>query len=290
MALAWRAGLKALSLRENSFFREPLLAPRVDPILVALAAALIFLVAFLYSNLGMGGGQLYVPILLTFVSPFKELVVPMSLTFTVATALPATWNHFRKGLVAGRLAAILLGGALVGAVLGALFTLAISRELFLAFFSAILVAVGAKMLADWLGKLETIERDDDTKRTPPRLAVSSVATLSSGFLAGSMGIGGGLANVPILVYLLGRRTRLAIGTSTLLIVPIATVGFLSYLAFEGLADLDYGLLALFWPLVLVGSFLGSRWGLAKLRSRSVALAFILVLFVAAGKLLFDLLA
>ncbi|MFQ6012754.1 MAG: sulfite exporter TauE/SafE family protein [Thermoplasmata archaeon] len=261
----------------------------MDPLILALVAFLVFSVAFIYSNLGLGGGTLYVPILLTFVTPFRELAVPMSLALTLATALPATFNHYQKDLVRARLALILVGGALAGAILGALFTLNTSREVFLAFFSLILVVVAGKMLRDWLGHAETIEHDDDTKMTGSRLGLSSTATLSSGFLAGSLGIGGGVANVPIMVYGLGRRTRLAIGTSTLMIVPTSIVGFLSYLYFEGLATLDVGLTAFLWVLVLVGSYLGSYWGLRKLRSRSVALVFILVLFVAAAKLLADLL-
>ncbi len=260
----------------------------MDLLTLTVVSILVFVVAFVYSNLGLGGGTLYVPILLSFVTPFKEVAVPMSLAFTLATALPATFNHYRKNLVHTRLALILVGGALIGAVLGALFTLAITREIFLLFFSTILVVVGGKMLWDWRGHAETLERDDDSKMTRPRLGISSSATLSSGFLSGSLGIGGGVANVPILVYGLGRRTRLAIGTSTLMIVPTSIVGVLSYLYFEGLATVDVGLTAFLWVLVLVGSFLGSYWGLRKLRSRSVALIFIVVLFVAAVKLLTDL--
>ncbi len=211
----------------------------------------------------------------------------MSLAFTVATALSATYNHYQRDLVHGRLAAVLVGGALVGAVVGALFTLASSREVFLAFFSVVLIAVGFKMLHDWARRVETIEEDDDTKMTRPRLAVASSTNLSSGFLAGSLGIGGGVANVPIMVYLLGRRTRLAIGTSTVMIIPISMMGIASYFIFGG-PSLDYAVLAILWPFVLLGSFLGSYWGLQKLKARSVALVFILVLFVAAGKLLTDL--
>ncbi len=259
----------------------------MDPPLLALVALLIFLVAFVYSNLGMGGGHLFVPILLTFVTPLKEVAVPMSLAFTIATAISATYNHYQRKLVSGKLATVLVGGALVGAIVGALFTLASSRALFLAFFSAVLIAVGLKMLRDWLLQVETIERDDESRMTHPRLYMASGATLSSGFLAGSLGIGGGVANVPIMVYLLGRRTRLAIGTSTVMIIPISAVGIASYLIF-GAPSLDYAVLAILWPFVLLGSFLGSHWGLQKLRARSVALVFILVLFVAAGKLLSDL--
>ena len=42
------------------------------------------------------------------------------------------------------------------------------------------------------------------------------------------------------------------------------------------------------PVVFIGAYVGSRWGLARLKTRSVALIFILVLFLAAGKLVFDL--
>ncbi len=259
----------------------------VDPILLGLVALLLFLVAFVYSNLGMGGGHLFVPILLTFVTDLKDVAVPMSLAFTIATAISATYTHRQRNLVNGKLAALLVGGALVGTVIGALFTLKTTREVFLAFFSAVLIAVGLKMFRDWLRRVETIEHDDDDKMTRPRMTAASGATLSSGFLAGSLGIGGGVANVPIMVYLLGRRTRMAIGTSTVMIIPIAIVGIASYIAFGG-PPMDSVTLAILWPFVLLGSFLGSHWGLQKLRARSVALAFILVLFVAAGKLLTDL--
>ncbi|MCJ2531926.1 MAG: sulfite exporter TauE/SafE family protein, partial [Candidatus Thermoplasmatota archaeon] len=117
----------------------------MDLQILTVVSILVFTVAFVYSNLGLGGGTLYVPILLAFVTPFKEVAVPMSLALTLATAMPAAINHYRKNLVHTRLAFILVGGALVGAVLGALFTLAITREIFLLFFSAILVVVGGKM-------------------------------------------------------------------------------------------------------------------------------------------------
>jgi len=124
---------------------------------------------------------------------------------------------------------------------------------------------------------------------------TAVATAGSGFLSGSMGIGGGLLNVPLLLYVLGRKTRKAIGTSSLLIIPTAAVGFAAYLASLALAPSgfawpqDYFLIPILMPIVFVGAYLGSRWGLAKLKTRSVALIFIIVLFIAAAKLVFDLL-
>jgi len=266
----------------------------VDALLLLLQAVLIFGVAFIYSNLGLGGGLLFVPILLSTGVAESSVAVPISLTLTVATAMSSVVNHHRKGLVDFRLGGTLVAGALVGAVLGTLFTLLflVDERAFKAFFTTVIVIFGAYMLWDWLKNARAVDEDDDSKMTPPRKAAVTASTVGSGFLSGSMGIGGGLLNVPLMAYGLGRKTRKAIGTSSLLIIPTAAVGFATYLvdlALRGVSwPADFVLIPVLFPVVFVGAYLGSRWGLRALRTRPVALIFILVLFVAAGKLLVDL--
>ncbi len=266
----------------------------MDALLLLLQAVLIFGVAFIYSNLGLGGGLLFVPILLSTGVAESSVAVPISLTLTVATAMSSVVNHHRKGLVDFRLGGTLVAGALVGAVLGTLFTLLflVDERAFKAFFTTVIVIFGAYMLWDWLKNARAVDEDDDSKMTPPRKAAVTASTVGSGFLSGSMGIGGGLLNVPLMVYGLGRKTRKAIGTSSLLIIPTAAVGFATYLvdlALRGVSwPADFVLIPVLFPVVFVGAYLGSRWGLRALRTRPVALIFILVLFVAAGKLLVDL--
>jgi uncharacterized membrane protein YfcA len=267
----------------------------VDVALLLLQAVLIFAVAFIYSNLGLGGGLLFVPILLSTGVPSKDLAVPVSLTLTIATAASSVINHKRLGLVDFRLGGVLVAGALVGAVIGTLFTLVVLDErTFKAFFASVLLLFGAYMVLDWIRNNRSVDDDNDALLTRPRVGGTAVATGGSGFLSGAMGIGGGLLNVPLLVYVLGRKTRKAIGTSSLLIIPTAAVGFAAYVA--GLAlrpgtswQEAFSLIPILMPVVFVGAYLGSRWGLAKLKTRSVALIFIIVLFVAAVKLLYDLL-
>jgi len=266
----------------------------VDALLLLLQAVLIFGVAFIYSNLGLGGGLLFVPILLSTGVAESSVAVPISLTLTVATAMSSVVNHHRKGLVDFRLGGTLVAGALVGAVLGTLFTLLflVDERAFKAFFTTVIVIFGAYMLWDWLKNARAVDEDDDSKMTPPRKAAVTASTVGSGFLSGSMGIGGGLLNVPLMAYGLGRKTRKAIGTSSLLIIPTAAVGFATYLvdlALRGVSwPADFVLIPVLFPVAFVGAYLGSRWGLRALRTRPVALIFILVLFVAAGKLLVDL--
>ncbi len=266
----------------------------MDALLLLLQAVLIFGVAFIYSNLGLGGGLLFVPILLSTGVAESSVAVPISLTLTVATAMSSVVNHHRKGLVDFRLGGTLVAGALVGAVLGTLFTLLflVDERAFKAFFTTVIVIFGAYMLWDWLKNARAVDEDDDSKMTPPRKAAVTASTVGSGFLSGSMGIGGGLLNVPLMAYGLGRKTRKAIGTSSLLIIPTAAVGFATYLvdlALRGVSwPADFVLIPVLFPVAFVGAYLGSRWGLRALRTRPVALIFILVLFVAAGKLLVDL--
>ncbi len=89
-----------------------------------------------------------------------------------------------------------------------------------------------------------------------------------------------------MVYVLGRNTRLAIGTSSFLIIFTAIFGVANYIYAD--VALDWGLVALTVPFVFAGAYTGSRWGLKHLKTRSVALIFILVLFLAAGKMTVDL--
>jgi uncharacterized membrane protein YfcA len=254
---------------------------------IALLIIMVFAVAFIYSNLGLGGGLLYVPILLSLTLYVKEVVVPISLTFTIATSLSATLNHRRKGLVDFNLALMLLTGALIGAVLGVLFNLNVPKEIFYSVFIAVILLMSSKMLRDWIRETRDEDADDDSKLTRSRKVASSTGTLASGFTSGSLGIGGGLINVPLMEYVLGRGARRAIGTSSLMIIFTGAFGFITYL-FLGTEPIDFNLIFLLWPFVFIGAFVGSRWGLEKLKSRMVALIFIIVIFLAAAKMSIDL--
>src|SRR5438093_2159999 len=74
------------------------------------------------------------------------------------------------------------------------------------------------MVLYWVRNQRSVDEDNDALLTRPRVVGTAASTAGSGFLSGAMGIGGGLLTVPLLVYVLGRKTRKAIGTSSLLII------------------------------------------------------------------------
>ncbi len=264
----------------------------LDPLTVILQILLMFGVAFIYSNLGLGGGLLFVPILLATGVTDPKLAVPISLTLTTMTATSSVVNHHRKGFVDFHIARVLVVGTLFGAFLGTVTTIEfLNKEAFKIVFVLILIGFGSLMARDWMKSTRLVDEDDDSKLNPKRIGETTVAVVGSGFLSGLAGVGGGLLNVPLLIYLLGRKTRTAIGTSSLLIVPTAAFGFSLYVVGRYLVSssftwpAEFILIPILMPFVFVSAFLGSRLGLEKLKTRSISLIFILVIFVAAAQIL-----
>ena len=276
-------------------FNATPLPPRVaDALVLAAIALLVFLVSFTFANVGLGGGGLYVPILLLLWTDVRDrpdaedFIVPVSLALATATAISSTLNHWRKGFVDVKIGRSLVAGAIVGAVLGTTVTLdLLVAATFKVFFATVLFLLACLLLYDW-ARGRKVDEDDASKMTTRRLAVSSAATLASGFFSGSAGVGGGVFNVPIIGYGLGRNTRTAVGTSSLIIIPTAVAGFLIFLARKGVPS-EFSLIPLLFPLTLVGGYLGSRWGLQALRTKSVALLFIGVVFLADALVVLDIL-
>jgi uncharacterized membrane protein YfcA len=117
-----------------------------------------------------------------------------------------------------------------------------------------------------------------TRTTALALAIGSIG----GVLSGLLGVGGGIVMVPGLVLVLGSTQRKAHGTSLAAIIPIGAVGAAVYGIDGGHIDVGFaGALALG---AVVGAPIGVR-ALARIPERALRVAFIAVVFAAAGRLL-----
>jgi len=260
-----------------------------DTILVVMM--LTGVVAFLYSNLGLGGGQFYVPIMVLFFGGIGGLamkeIVPLSLCFAFFTMLSAVYSHNKKGLVDFRLGLLLAAGGLVGVAIGVTFTASTDEQFVKAAFAAFLVIVATRMLYDqYKAKNEgcVSECELTFKR---RLAGIGVSVLT-GVLVGSFGIGGGVVSVPLIVYVFKFDTRKAIGTSALMGAILTPAALLAY-AFKDGITIHYDLALVLTPVVFVLALIGSTWGLARLKTRSVRTIFTLGVYLAAFVMVYSLL-
>lgn len=253
-----------------------------------LVAALAAVVAFFYSNLGLGGGQLYVPIMdLFFLSLAMKEIVPLSLCFAFATMASATYSHSRKRLVDFRLGAMLAAGGMVGVAIGVLFTTSVDETYVKIGFASLLLIVATKMMHD-LYRSRDGEGRTEVDRSANRILAGVGVSVLTGFLIGSFGIGGGVVSVPLIIYVFRFDARKAIGTSALMGAILTPAAFAAYALREGVT-IHYDLAIALTPIVLVMAVIGSTWGLKKLRTKSVRTIFVGGVYLAACEMVYSLL-
>lgn len=246
----------------------------------ALVAALLFLVAAGYANVGLGGGLLYFPILSFFYPRWgPATVVAMTLLFSMATLASSWWAHRRARHVRAGLALAVAVPMAAAAFVGARFTAGAAAPFVKGAFACVLLAISVKMALDLRagrGPREASGRPASARS----LAVLAAAGAIAGLLSGSVGIGGGVVMVPVFVYAVGLATREAVGTASLALLVTAATGLATYLGVHRV-ELPRGPAVFFLAAALAGGSVGSRLGLRALRARHVRAAFVAALAVAA---------
>ena len=192
--------------------------PRRWAVLAAVGAA----GGVLSGLLGVGGGLLMVPLLITLAGMDHRKASATSLVAIAPAALAGSINYLARGQADLRLAAIVTVGGMAGSWLGASLLrrtpVGVLRWLFIGF----LLLVATRML------LVEPTRAADLALDGPAMAMLLGVGVLMGLTAGMFGVGGGVVVVPALV-LLGVSDLLARGVSLLVIVPTASVGTLSNL-------------------------------------------------------------
>ncbi len=266
--------------------------------IVIILLILMFFVSFLYSNIGLGGGTLYVPIMVFIAVSMDRLeIIPVSLFLSFMTQLPAVYTHYKKGLVRFKLGFLLMLATIPGVIIGVLLGIRTEDVLAYSAFAVLLFVAAIKMAYDIYNKrFDNLSTKDKEYSNLKLLGVFAIS-ISTGIVAAFFGVGGGIITVPVLIYILGLYPRRAIGTSAFMIIFTSLIGFICYgllsydpLGLSGLAlrevpPIPYDLALVLGVSVLVGAYLGSSWGLKELKTKSVQIIFVLVIFVVGVQLL-----
>ena len=254
-------------------------------------AILVAIVAFFYSNLGLGGGQLYVPIM-DFLLPVSFLmkdIIPLSLAFAFVTMTSSTYTHSRKRLVHFRIGLQLAVAGLVGVAGGVLFTSLLPDQVVKGAFATMLVIVATKMMYDVYKSRKDYTSCPTEFSLRCRLTGMGVSILT-GFLVGSFGIGGGVVSVPLIIYVFKFEPRMAIGTSALMGAILTPAALFAYWLNSGSGvSIHWPIAVALAPVVLVFAVLGSTWGLARLKTKSVKTIFVCGVYLAAAEMIYSLL-
>ena len=245
----------------------------MDPLF--LAPPIFLIIAFVFSMLGMGGSQLYIPLLFWLGMDFKSQAIPLGMLLNVVSSFSAAVTYARNKLIDWRIAIPFGAAVVVLAPLGAWVNISLPPKPIILIFALFTAAAATLMLSGWKPK-----RTGLSSRQRILLGVSAGSVL--GFFAGLIGRGGGSFVVPLL-YISGLDPKAAVATSAVIVSFSGSSSFLSHLLMAAKADW------LIWTLcllaVLVGSQLGSRFMVRKLKPKSVKLVFGIVLLGVAALLI-----
>ena len=233
-----------------------------------ILAGIGFVVGILGGFFGVGGGFIAGPLMIWAGVPIN-FVVGTDLAHMTGKSIVAARRHRALGNVDLRLALFMVIGTIPGIELGAqllehLKVLGNIEHVVGYSYVAILTAIGLFTGWESLRALRMKRTDQleakgvsDVKelsvaarllRLPPliRLPVSGVREVSiwavivvgmlTGFLAGFLGVGGGFLRLPLLVYVLGIPTHVAVGTDLFEIIISAGYGTVSH-ALKGNVDI-----------------------------------------------------
>ncbi len=244
-----------------------------------------FFVAALGTLVGVGGGFIFVPILL-FLYPEQPhvWVVAVSMWLVAFNGASGAITYLRQGRVHLKVALTFIMAATPGSVFGVWLESLIDRQVFEMIFGATMLLYSGYLFLKGPKREEKNFVQADTTLSRGLYLKGSIISFFVGFAAAFLGIGGGLAHVPLMIFALGFPVHLATGTSQFVLAVTAFLTVLTHL-WSGHFDLtDTG----FWGVAL-GATVGAQAGAlvsARVSGRWILRILAVVVGAAGLKLLF----
>jgi len=220
----------------------------LEPLHLVPMLALGSIVGFIGALLGLGGGFILVPLLITLFHFEAHQAVGTSIAAVMFTGASSAFAYFKQRRLDWKLAIIAESTTMPGGLTGAYLTTFISSGGLRILFAFLLFGLALSMILK-----KTREESHSGKRpnAPHRFSwrrrlrdsygkifeysVNLPRLLSASYLAGVLsgffGIGGGTIKVPVL-YHLGVPMHIAVATSTLMITLTALAGTLGHLMLQ----------------------------------------------------------
>ena len=236
-----------------------------------LLAAVVFVVAILYSSVGHGGASGYIAALALF-SVAPAAFKPTALILNILVATVATYTFARAGHFSWRLfwpfAATSIPCSFIGGYLN------LPPHVYKPLVGIILLASACRLVFQ-------SEHNEQAVRQPS-MPVSMFVGAGLGLLSGLTGVGGGIFLSPLFILMKWGRTREVSAVAALFILVNSMAGLLGHVsslqAIPGFAPL----LAV---AALAGGVIGSFFGSRRLPFAGVIRALSVVLTIAGFKLL-----
>lgn len=274
------------------------------------------IVGLLSGLFGVGGGFLMTPLLMMLGIP-PAVAVASDTNQIVAASASGTLAHSKNKNVDFKLGFVILVGGLLGGSVGTVLV-KLLRSLgnfdfvLKAAYVVMLLLVGSFMFMESLSSLRKKNTSSASEDISGKTATSTgfmnrlplkmkfdvagiecsvVALLLLGLLIGIlsalMGVGGGFIMLPVMIYLLGMPTHIAVGTSIFVIIFTAINVTIAQSALNHTVDLLLAIILLLGS--TIGAQIGARLG-KRLKAEQLRVVFSLIVLSVMVKMLVDLLS
>jgi uncharacterized membrane protein YfcA len=228
-----------------------------------LAPPVFFIIAFVFAMIGLGGSQLYIPILFWLGMDFKTQAIPLGMLLNVVNSSSASWTYGRKQMIEWRVAIPFGISMVLLAPVGTWINVQLPTKPIILIFALFTASAGVVMLSGWRPKTDGLS-------SRQRVVLGITAGSVLGFFAGLIGRGGGSFVVPLL-YMAGLEAKVAAATSAMVVTFSGSSSFISHIAAAARPVWRVWILCIL--AVFLGSQIGSRFMAERLDSKSVKLIF-----------------
>jgi len=235
---------------------------------------IFFFLSFVFSMLGMGGGQIYIPILYWLGMDFKYQAIPLGLLLNFSVQISAFSTYVRNKLVDFNIALPFAISMIIFAPLGAILNFNLSPEPIIILFSLFTFFAGILSISNYKPK-------GKVKSKKGKLIAGFCIGGILGFLVGLIGRGGGSFIVPSLL-MMGLEPKICVGTSSFIATFSSLTGFISHI-FKSNLELKITILTVIS--VIAGSQFGSRFMVKKVKSKLLKRIFGFVLILISALLI-----
>ncbi|MBT3276357.1 sulfite exporter TauE/SafE family protein [Candidatus Thioglobus sp.] len=222
-----------------------------------LLPLLFFIVAFVYSSVGMGGGSSYTAIMV--IASMSSLAIPIiSLSLNLFVTTIGSYNYLRNKHGKLRIILPFLLSAIPFAYVGG--ALQLPKEMFLWILLASLILVAMRI---YFWKDTGFRWQLNRQR---KIVISLFLGSILGLIAGIVGIGGGVYLVPLIIMLNLGTQKEAAAAGTVFVWVVSLSGLVSRLQYNSINLLEYTPLII---AVMIGGFLGSYMGSFKFSPKTM---------------------